>query len=231
MPGTAKTPTATEVGTAAGARRVRLALFCSFYRGYYLLHECLFGASSRLVEVVGVATDDPTQTFVSPGRRLWSYPHEAWEETMVADLAARAGIPLHRGRVKTPEFREQFQHQWRPDLVISGTFGQLIDEPLFGYPRLGFYNTHPCRGPQWPSPYAGPNPFQMMIDEGQPDLQIALHRVDEHFDAGRMVALSPSVAIPPGVGVIDLHKITGPLVAQFVARELPGLIGGETPAD
>jgi len=145
---------------------------------------------------------------------------------MVADLAAREGIPCHRGRVKTPEFRERFTQQWKPDLVICGTFGQLIDEPLFSFPRLGFFNTHPCRGWVWPSPYAGPNPFQMMIDAGDHDLNIALHHVDQTVDGGSLVALSPAIAIPKGVGVVDMHKITGPLVAQFIAREIPRLIAG-----
>lgn len=213
-----------EPSPATPQPRVRLALFCSFYRGYFMLQECLHGPSSRLVEVVGVATDDPTQGFVSPGKRLWSYPHEPFEETMVADLARRSGIPCHSGPVKTDAFRSVFQQQWRPDLVICGTFGQRLDEPLFNHPPLGFFNTHPCRGTQWPSPYAGPNPFQMMIDEGQPDVQIALHRVDGQFDAGELMALSQPIAIPPGVGVIDMHKITGPLVAQFVAQQLPNLL-------
>lgn len=214
--------TATETGRAA--QRVRVALFGSFYRGYYMLHELHQGPISRRVEVVGVASDDPSQSYVSPGRRLWSYPHQPFEETMVPDLARRLGVPCHTGRVKTEDFRKTYCESWRPQLVVSGTFGQLIDAPLFEFPALGFYNTHPCNGPQWPSPYAGPNPFQALIDDGASSVNIAFHAVNAQFDAGALRAMSDPIPIPPGVGVIDLHKLTGPLVARFVAAEIARLL-------
>ncbi len=204
--------------------RVRLVLFGSFYRGYYLLHEFLHGASSRLVEVVGVVTDDPKQSFVSPGRRLWGYPHAEFEESMVTELAKRNGVAVYSGRIKSDEFRKIYREQWYPDIALSGTFGQLLDESIYGFPRLGTFNTHPCIGRDWPSPYAGPNPFQMMIDEKVDFFNIALHEINGEFDAGRMIALSDNIALPPGIGVIDLHKISGPLVARFVAEQLPSLL-------
>jgi len=206
------------------ANRVRLALFGSFYRGYYLLHEFLHGASAQLVEVVGVVTDDPNQAFVSPGRRLWGYPHAEFEKSMVTELAKRSGVAVYSGRIKTDEFRKIYREQWHPDIALSGTFGQLMDESIYGFPRLGTFNTHPCIGRDWPSPYAGPNPFQMMIDEKVDCFNIALHEVNSEFDAGTLVAVSDNIALPPGVGVIDLHKISGPLAARFVAEQLPSLL-------
>ena len=42
-------------------RKCRIAVFGSFYRGFYLLNELLHGQFERAsVCVVGVATDDPT---------------------------------------------------------------------------------------------------------------------------------------------------------------------------
>ena len=106
---------------------------------------------------------------------------------MVAEQAARHGLPLHTGRVKTDAFRRVFREHWCPDLCIAATFGQRIDAPLFNTPPLGFYNLHPCVQGPWPSPYAGPNPFQALIDDGRDHAVVALHHVDEGFDTGEIV--------------------------------------------
>ena len=58
--------------------KVRLAVFGSFYRGREVLREALQGRLAQFVRVVGVATDDPAKSYVSPGKRVWQYPHEFW---------------------------------------------------------------------------------------------------------------------------------------------------------
>lgn len=199
---------------------IRIALFGSFYRGYYLLDALLHGAHSHRFEVVGVATDDVTQPFVSRQRRVWQYPHEVWEETMVEHLALRKGLPVHKGRVKTPDFYRVMEEDWCPDICVAATFGQRIDARLFKLPPLGFFNVHPCIEGAWPSPYAGPNPFQALINDGHDHTAAALHRVDDGFDTGELIAMSPRIAIPPGVNVVDMHKLSSPLVARFVTEQL-----------
>jgi hypothetical protein len=42
-------------------RRTRVVVLGSFMGGYYVLSELIFGELSRRVQVVGIATDDPTQ--------------------------------------------------------------------------------------------------------------------------------------------------------------------------
>lgn len=201
----------------------RIAVFGSFYRGWFVLDELLSGPLRQSFEVVGVATDDVERGRISRDKRVWRYPHEAWERTMVADLAARHGIPVFTGDVKTEAFRNLYRDVWRPDLCIAATFGQLIDAPLFEHPRIGFFNAHPCIEGSWPSPYAGPNPFQALIDDRRSHTKVALHRIDAGIDTGELVAMSPRIAIPPGVGVVDLHKISSPVVARFVVERLRSL--------
>lgn len=210
----APSPCPTTPNTGA---RIRTVLFGSFYRGYCLLDALM---ASHRFNVVGVATDDPTQSFVARERRVWSYPHQPWEATMVEDLAVRHGLPVYKSRVRTPAFRAVYSDIWQPELCISATFGQRFDEPLFRYPRLGFYNLHPCHEGPWPSPYAGPNPFQALIDDGRDHCAVALHRVDADLDTGELIAWSPRIPIPPGVGVIDMHKMSAPLSAHFCLSTL-----------
>jgi methionyl-tRNA formyltransferase len=209
-------------GTVGQATRV--AVFGSFYRGYYVLDELLNGPLSGRFQVVGLATDDPAQPFVSRDKRVWQYEHRAQEQTMVAALAREHGVPVYDGRVKVDSFRRTFANEWSPDLCIAATFGQRIDEPLFGFPPLGFFNLHPCIEGEWPSAYAGPNPFQALIADGRRHTRVALHRVDAGFDTGELIALSPRVAIPPGATVVDMHKLTSPLAARFAVATLAELV-------
>jgi methionyl-tRNA formyltransferase len=203
---------------------VRVAVFGSFHRGFQMLSELLKGPLADRFEVVGVATDDIEAAYVSRERRVWSYSHREEEQTMVERLAAAHGLTAYKGKVKSAEFYELYEQQWRPDVCISATFGQRYDARLFGYPRLGFFNLHPCIDDGWPSSFAGPNPFQALLDEGADHAIIAMHAVDDGFDTGTLLAVSEAIYFPPGSSVVDLHRITSPVAAKFAARELERLI-------
>jgi methionyl-tRNA formyltransferase len=205
-------------------QRTRVALFASFYRGFFVLDELLRGPCSALVQVVGLATDDPAQPFVSPGKRVWQHPHTRYEQVMVSQMAQAHGIPVYTGRVKSPEFYEMIETQWRPDICVMGTFGQKIDARLFNYPRLGFFNIHPCAYGIWPTRYPGANPYGEMIDDNVTHLNIALHRVGDVFDAGELVGMSESIPLPAKTCVTDLHKLSAPAAGHLVGREIMRII-------
>jgi methionyl-tRNA formyltransferase len=205
-------------------QRIKVGLFASFYRGFFVLDELLRGPASALVEVVGLATDDPAQSFVSPGKRVWQHPHTRYEEIMVSQMAQAVGIPVYAGRVKSPEFYALMETQWQPDICIMGTFGQKIDARLFNYPRLGFFNIHPCAYGIWPTRYPGANPYGEMIDDNVTHLNIALHRVGDDIDTGELMGMSESIPLPKETSVIDLHKLSAPAAAHLVGREIMRII-------
>lgn len=209
--------------------KIRIAVFGSFYRGYYLLDELLNGVHCSQFEVVGVATDDVSQSFISKEKRIWQYPHEKWEESMVAGLAESRSLPLYKGRVASQEFFEIFRNGWCPDVAMSATFGQLIPQALFGYPRHGFYNLHPCVNDGWPSKYAGPNPFHFLLQDGHDHAVGAFHRVDAGFDTGELISLSPRIALPVQMSLVDRHKVTSPVFAKFAVSEILRLTGRSVP--
>lgn len=187
--------------------KVRVALFGSFYGGFHLLTEMLTGSLKEHVEVVGVATDDPKNAYVSPHKRLWSYPHTREEEEMVGNAARKAGICVYTGKVKTPEFYDMYENEWRPDLCLMATFGQVVDNRLIGFPRMGFYNFHHSHDDQWPS-YPGPNPIQAMIDDGHKYVVISMHSVEERIDHGELVARSQRVYMPHNPTPVKVHRVT-----------------------
>lgn len=199
-------------------------MFGSFYRGFYVLNELLHGELNDQVRVIGVATDCASENFVSPSKRVWQYPHALADETMVERLAEQFNIQVFKGRVKTPEFYDLIETQWKPDVCIMATFGQKINARLFDAPPLGFYNLHPCIDDAWPSRYVGGNPFQALLDDGKTYTQIAMHRVDENFDTGELIAYSEKLFIPAHANVIDLHKITSPAAGRLASQEIQKII-------
>ena len=203
--------------------KIRIAKFGSFYRGFYVLEELLHGHLKNHFLVVGVATDDVTQAFISRNLRVWQYPHVQSEETMVERRALEHRLPVYKGRIKSDFFYEVYEKQWTPDMCISATFGQRYNARLFNFPSLGFYNIHPCIDDDWPSKYAGPNPFQALIDDRKDHVKAALHRVDDGFDTGELIAMSSRIAIPPEATVVDMHKVTSPMISWFAVKELAKL--------
>ena len=204
-------------------RRIRITLFGSFYGGYYLLEQLLDGALKHLVEVVGVATDDPTQSYVNPNKRIWSYPHEPAEEQLVCNLATDFGIELFRGRIKTDYFYEMFQENWRHDICLMATIGQLIPPDLINYPTLGIYNIHHSSENGWPS-YPGPNPIQQMIDDNCQYVVITMHIVNERFDDGPLVVHSPRISIPANATPVTVHRHTWPKVTRYFVKYIRRII-------
>ena len=68
--------------------RARVVVLGSFMGGYHVLSELIFGELSSRAEVVGIATDDPTQPYTNAKVRLWRHPHTEADETLVQRFAA-----------------------------------------------------------------------------------------------------------------------------------------------
>jgi methionyl-tRNA formyltransferase len=202
--------------------KTRVAVFGSFLGGYHVLQELLSGKLTDKVRVVGVATDDPTQEFTHPQKRLWKYPHSRDDELRVPRFVAEHGLPVFTGRVKTPEFFEMFLDDWQPQLCLMATFGQKIPTALINYPSLGFYNFHHS-GDAWPS-YPGPDPIAAMVRDGRKHLVLTIHKVTDVIDGGEFVARSHPVAIPAGINAIGTHRITWPQMGSFISREVGSML-------
>ncbi len=202
--------------------KVRVAVFGSFHGGYHVLRQLLREPLASHVTVTGVATDDPKQPFTHADVRLWRHVHTKVEEKWVARMARAHGLPVYRGRIKTPEFERMFVEDWAPDLCLMATFGQLIPKRIFTVPHLGFYNFHHS-DTTWPS-YAGPDPIGTMLRDGKTHVVITIHEVSEVLDGGRFVAHSPRVPMPPDGNGAIVHRMTWPRMGGWIREEVLRLI-------
>ena len=206
---------------------LRVALFASHYYGLSLLQNTL-SLKERYpeIEIVGVASDDPHQSYVSPQKRLWQYPHTEKEEEMVAAIAKKNGIPVWRERVKTRKFHNVFS-SWMPDVCYMSVFGQRIPETIWSRPLYGFYNFHSCGGEVWPS-NTGAQAFESMSRDSAARGAVAMHAVDNELDHGPLVAFSRFFNFSADEGVLQTFKRTSPLVGELMTWHLEEILGANT---
>jgi methionyl-tRNA formyltransferase len=206
--------------------KTRVAVFGSFLGGYHVLRELLSGKLAERVHVVGVSTDDPTQEFTHPQKRLWQYPHSRDDELLVPRFAPEHGLPVFTRRVKSPEFFEMFLDNWQPQLCLMATFGQKIPTALINYPSLGFYNFHHS-GDTWPS-YPGPDPIAAMVRDGRKHLVLTIHKVTDVIDGGEFFSHSHPVVIPKGINAIGMHRITWPQMGPFIRESVKAMLEAQS---
>jgi methionyl-tRNA formyltransferase len=204
-------------------QKYKVAMFGSYYRGFYLLNELLHGDISEQITVVGVASDDAQASNIAADKRVWQYPHSSYEERMVTELAQEFGIETFIGPVNAQPFYDIID-AWKPDICVMATFGQRIKARLINTPPLGFYNMHPCIDDSWPSQYVGGNPFQALMRDGKRYCTIAFHKVDESFDTGPLLAMSKNIALPKETSVTDMHKMTSYAAAQLASGAMQKII-------
>lgn len=187
---------------------LRVAIFGSAYRGLnvvFRLNEMARGNPG--LNIVGVCTDDvinarqPGQTEggqarVSAHKRLWQYiPPEAQRtlQGWMTGFSLLAGVPVWTGDIKAKFFHEGLLKEWRPDVILSATFGQMIPLEVFNQAPLGTYNFHPsdlARGK-----YPGGNPFGEMMEAGERTTRMTCHHVDAGIDTGNVVGASQAINI------------------------------------
>lgn len=184
---------------------LRVVLFASFEHGYLALQavEAYAARFPGRITLAGLATDDPVGTGarIALRKRIWKYLDEDDRvalETATAESALGAGAPVFTGEVKTDGFRRILREDWRPDLVLSCVFGQVIGPRIIAMPAYGIYNFHPSDLAHGHG--AGPAPDQDLEARGATETVWTIHHVSPEIDTGPVVAVSPPVRIADANG-------------------------------
>ena len=216
---------------AAGrpGRGLRVLCMGSWTLGLLALETVLDlqGRELGAASLVGLVTDDPldTDARISVKRRFWRYYTEAEREEYEWGILHRAlsrGVPCYTGEVKTDAFREILA-EWDPEVIVVAAFGQVIDEPIIAFPRLGIYNLHPsdllhCHG-------AGPQPWEDLIERRVASTCVTLHKVSPAIDSGDVIGQSPeiNICLPDG-GCSDDVRLIGEKTLVPVGPMVRGLV-------
>jgi methionyl-tRNA formyltransferase len=138
-----------------------------------------------------------------------------WSDS-VADLAEEHGVPvLLRNRPDDDALLTSLKEA-EPDVIVATNWRTWIPPAVFTSPRLGTLNVHDSLLPA----YAGFAPLIWALLNGEEEVGVTAHMMDEDLDAGDIV-LQRSVPVGPRDTTTDLfHKtleLFGPITVDGLA--------------
>ncbi|MBT3149525.1 methionyl-tRNA formyltransferase [Streptomyces sp. CHD11] len=145
-----------------------------------------------------------------------------WSDS-VAGLAREHGVPvLIRDR---PDDEELFARlkDTDPDIIVANNWRTWIPPHVYGLPRHGTLNVHDSLLPK----YAGFSPLIWALINGETEVGVTAHLMDEELDAGDIV-LQRSVPVGPKDTATDLFHRTVGLIAPVTTEALALIASGQT---
>lgn len=94
------------------------------------------------------------------------------------------------------------------DLVVCYGFSWRLPRPVLQIPRYGVLNVHSSMLPK----YRGPAPVLWAIRNGDPHLGVTVHRMDEDFDTGPVLAQQDGIPLPDDVTPRSLWSDLSPVL-------------------
>lgn len=102
------------------------------------------------------------------------------------------------------------------DLVVCYGFSWRLPRSVLDIPRYGVLNIHSSMLPK----YRGPAPVLWAIRNGDTHLGVSVHRMNEEFDAGPLLAQQDGVPIPDDVTQETLWANLAPVLRGLLASAL-----------
>jgi methionyl-tRNA formyltransferase len=151
------------------------------------------------------------------------HPYERIWSDSVADLAAEHGVlTMIRGRLDDPELLARLK-QAEPDIIVASNWRTWIPPAIFSLPRYGTLNVHDSLLPA----YAGFSPLIWALINGETEVGLTAHMMDEVLDAGDIV-LQRAVPIGPTDTATDLFHLTVDLIGPITMDALALIATGHT---
>lgn len=179
-------------------KQLQVVLFISYPVGYQILKKSLKLHKAGKITITGVATDDVIDPHakISKKKRVWQYFSDAEQKQLMLDicnLSLENGIPIFSGQVKSDLFYQHILPEWRPDAIIVGGFGQILDRIIWGNPLYGTYNLHPSNLLEGEG--KGADPFKEVILHKRDRVFVSLHHIDDTLDSGHIVGVDEGTLI------------------------------------
>ncbi|HEX6357855.1 methionyl-tRNA formyltransferase [Actinophytocola sp.] len=180
---------------------MRVVLFGYQTWGYRTL-EALLGSEHEVVLAVTHPASDHAY------ESIWS--------DSVAELAAANGVPVVVANRPNEDVVAALKDA-EPDIIVANNWRTWIPPHIFNFPPHGTLNVHDSLLPA----YAGFAPVIWALINGEPEVGVTAHMMDDDLDAGDIV-LQRSVPVGPKDTAADLFHRTvdliGPIVVDALAR-------------
>ncbi|MBP2472561.1 methionyl-tRNA formyltransferase [Crossiella equi] len=112
---------------------------------------------------------------------------------------------------------------YRPDLLLVYGFSWRIPRSVRKMARLGAINVHTSLLPR----YRGPAPVLWAIRNGDPDIGLTVHRMDDTFDTGPILASRGGIPLADDVTSAGLWQLLAPVVSELVGTALRRVQAGD----
>ncbi|MYQ39700.1 methionyl-tRNA formyltransferase [Streptomyces sp. LamerLS-316] len=145
-----------------------------------------------------------------------------WSDS-VADLAEARGVPvLIRNRPDDDELFERLREA-DPDIIVANNWRTWIPPRIFALPRHGTLNIHDSLLPK----YAGFSPLIWALINGESEVGVTAHMMNDELDAGDIVR-QEAVAVGPADTATDLFHKTVDLIGPVTTGALGLIAAGRT---
>ena len=111
---------------------------------------------------------------------------------------------------------------YEPAIGLCAGYRWLLPPEVLSIPRLGVVNSHPALLPR----HRGPYPFAWAIREGDAELGLTLHLMDETFDTGPVLAQG-SRPMPADQRIGSLVTVLQELARELYPAALRRVLAGE----
>ena len=146
---------------------------------------------------------------------------QMWADS-VADLATAHGVPVHTATKPDEDFKAALKEA-DPDIVVANNWRTWLPRDVFDSPRYGTLNIHDSLLPK----YTGFSPLIWALINGEEEVGLTAHLMDEELDAGDIV-LQRSTPVGPTDTVTDLFHRTVDMIGPITLDALALIESGRT---
>ncbi|MBM7057584.1 methionyl-tRNA formyltransferase [Streptomyces durocortorensis] len=144
-----------------------------------------------------------------------------WSDS-VADLAEKHGVPVIIRNRPDDELLDQLR-EVAPDIIVANNWRTWMPPEIYNLPVHGTLNIHDSLLPA----YAGFSPLIWALINGEPEVGVTAHMMDEELDAGDIV-VQRAVPVGPTDTTTDLFHRTVDLIAPVTVEALGLIASGQT---
>lgn len=112
---------------------------------------------------------------------------------------------------------------YRPDLMVIYGFNWLLPRSVYTVPRLGMLNVHPSLLPR----YRGAAPVLWAIRNGDEEIGVTVHRVDDGADTGPILAQRGGVRLGGDLTPAVLRDRLAPVLREVLATAIARVAAGD----
>lgn len=136
--------------------------------------------------------------------------------------AEKQGIPvIQPEKIRKPEQLEKVL-AYKPDMVITAAFGQMLPNALLEFPPFGCVNVHASLLPE----YRGGAPIHHALIDGKRETGVTIMYMAEKMDAGDIITQT-TVPITDDDNVGTIHDKLSDAGAALLLETMPKLMAGQ----